>query len=51
MKADDVFDKADIGYPHTSHCLADGQVMISAMGTKDGEGKGNANGSSYRSTS
>ena len=42
VKSDDVFEKAGIGWPHTSHCLANGQVMISGMGTKDGSGKGNA---------
>ena len=40
VKADDVFDKAEIGYPHTSHCLADGNIMISGMGDRDGNGKG-----------
>ncbi|KAG2389484.1 hypothetical protein C9374_014044 [Naegleria lovaniensis] len=30
----------DLAYPHTAHCLADGNVMVSMMGTKDGKGKG-----------
>ena len=32
--------KAKLSYPHTSHCLANGQVMISAMGDIDGNAKG-----------
>ena len=32
--------KAKLTYPHTSHCLADGQVMISTMGDIDGNAKG-----------
>ena len=26
--------------PHTSHCLGSGDIMISAMGDEDGNGKG-----------
>jgi len=25
---------------HTAHCLADGNIMISGMGDKEGDGKG-----------
>jgi len=32
-----------VSSPHTTHCLADGNVMISTMG--DGKGKGNGKGS------
>ena len=42
IKAEEVFEKAGIGWPHTSHCLANGQIMISGMGDKDGNAKGNA---------
>lgn len=27
-------------YPHTTHCLASGDIMISTMGDKDENGKG-----------
>lgn len=27
-------------FPHTAHCLANGQIMISTMGDKDENGKG-----------
>ncbi|XP_065064075.1 methanethiol oxidase-like [Rhopilema esculentum] len=40
VKADDVFEKAGIGWPHTSHCLADGHILISGMGDREGNGKG-----------
>lgn len=32
--------KAKLGAPHTTHCLADGQVMISCMGDPEGNAKG-----------
>ena len=31
---------ADISALHTAHCLANGDIMISGMGDKDGNGKG-----------
>eukprot|EP00794_Sanderia_malayensis_P019487 gene19487-21412_t len=40
VKAEEVFEKTELGYPHTTHCLADGNVMISAMGDKEGNAKG-----------
>lgn len=33
--------KTGLSTPHTSHCLANGQVMISAMGDPQGKAKGN----------
>ena len=27
-------------FPHTTHCLANGEIMISTMGDKDENGKG-----------
>ncbi|CAG0891653.1 unnamed protein product [Cyprideis torosa] len=33
--------RLDCATPHTSHCLASGEVMISTLGNKDGDGKGN----------
>lgn len=29
----------DCGTPHTSHCLATGEIMISVMGDKEGNSK------------
>ena len=30
----------DVATPHTAHCLASGEIMISTMGDKHGNGKG-----------
>ena len=30
----------DVSAPHTTHCLADGDIMISTMGDNAGNGKG-----------
>ncbi|CAD6198100.1 unnamed protein product [Caenorhabditis auriculariae] len=32
--------KHDVSFPHTSHCLADKNCMISTLGNGEGEGKG-----------
>lgn len=34
-----VLRKNDVSAPHTAHCLASGQVMISTMGDGQGNGK------------
>lgn len=31
----------NLSFPHTSHCLADGNIMISTLGDKDGNERGN----------
>jgi len=33
--------KTGLAYPHTSHCLASGEIMISCLGDKDGNAEGN----------
>ena len=38
IEPEDVVKKANLTAPHTVHCLADGQIMISMLG--DGEGNG-----------
>ena len=35
-----MFDKTGLAYLHTTHCLANGDVMISSLGTPEGERKG-----------
>ena len=30
----------NVATPHTTHCLASGEIMISVMGDKHGNGKG-----------
>lgn len=36
-------EKAGLGAPHTTHCLANGEIMISCMGDPQGENKGKLN--------
>eukprot|EP00010_Vexillifera_abyssalis_P009494 CAMPEP_0201547668 /NCGR_PEP_ID=MMETSP0173_2-20130828/4156_1 /ASSEMBLY_ACC=CAM_ASM_000268 /TAXON_ID=218659 /ORGANISM="Vexillifera sp., Strain DIVA3 564/2" /LENGTH=454 /DNA_ID=CAMNT_0047956795 /DNA_START=93 /DNA_END=1457 /DNA_ORIENTATION=- len=41
VKSSDIIEKADgLQWLHSTHCLADGNIMISAMGDKDGEARG-----------
>ena len=32
---------AGLSFPHTVHCLGSGEIMISAIGDKDGNPRGN----------
>mmetsp|Transcript_19144 Transcript_19144/g.41321 ORF Transcript_19144/g.41321 Transcript_19144/m.41321 type:complete len:475 (+) Transcript_19144:158-1582(+) len=36
----DIQDKTGLSYLHTSHCLGSGDIMVSAMGDKDGNPRG-----------
>ncbi|XP_046940304.1 methanethiol oxidase isoform X1 [Lynx rufus] len=40
IEAEDIHAKCDLGYVHTSHCLASGEVMVSSLGDPKGNGKG-----------
>ncbi|XP_003384485.1 PREDICTED: selenium-binding protein 1-like isoform X1 [Amphimedon queenslandica] len=40
VEPDDIIKKTGLAIPHTSHCLANGQVMISTMGDPEGKAKG-----------
>ena len=40
IESDELKSKAKLSFPHTSHCLANGQIMVSAMGDVDGNAKG-----------
>ncbi|KAI1291037.1 Methanethiol oxidase [Halotydeus destructor] len=40
VKVIDNLAKFKVSAPHTSHCLADGQIMISCMGDENGDSKG-----------
>lgn len=37
---EEIVEKTGTSFLHTTHCLADGNIMISGMGDKDGNGKG-----------
>ena len=41
VESDEIKQKSGLMYPHTSHCLPNGDVMISALGDADGNAKGN----------
>lgn len=41
--------KANLGAPHTTHCLGSGEVLISCMGDENEEGKGKIYKSIYHS--
>ncbi|XP_010906171.1 selenium-binding protein 1 [Elaeis guineensis] len=36
----DIEEKTGLAYPHTSHCLASGEIMLSCLGDKDGNAEG-----------
>lgn len=40
VEPEEVKAKSGLMYPHTSHCLASGEIMISAMGDANGNAKG-----------
>jgi hypothetical protein len=37
VEGQDIAKVAGVGYPHTSHCLGSGDIMISTMGAPDGK--------------
>lgn len=37
----DIIETTGLAYPHTSHCLASGDIMVSCLGDKDGKAEGN----------
>ncbi|KAL1059812.1 hypothetical protein V6Z11_1Z005000 [Gossypium hirsutum] len=41
VQPEDIVKNTGLAYPHTSHCLASGDIMISCLGDKDGNAKGN----------
>ncbi len=40
IEGDEIARKANLSAPHTVHCLADGQIMISMLGDAQGNGPG-----------
>ena len=40
IEPEEVRSKGGISMPHSAHCLANGDVMISSVGDKDGNPKG-----------
>merc|ERR1711962_720217 len=40
VRSEEVIEKTGTSFLHTTHCLADGSIMISGMGDPEGNGKG-----------
>ncbi|XP_074385786.1 methanethiol oxidase isoform X1 [Zonotrichia albicollis] len=40
VEAEELARKANAAFPHTSHCLGSGEILISCLGDPDGNGKG-----------
>lgn len=40
VESADIEQKTGLAYPHTSHCLASGDIMVSSLGDKYGNAKG-----------
>lgn len=38
---EEVLTKTGLAYPHTAHCLASGDILISCLGGSDGKAEGN----------
>ncbi|KAI9115055.1 hypothetical protein K1719_014068 [Acacia pycnantha] len=41
VEPEEIISKTGLAYPHTSHCLASGDIMISCLGDKEGKAEGN----------
>ena len=40
VEPEDILKKTGLAYPHTAHCLASGDIMVSCLGDKDGNAEG-----------
>lgn len=40
VQPDDVIQKTGLAFPHTAHCLASGEILVSYLGDKDGNAEG-----------
>ncbi|KAJ7570579.1 hypothetical protein O6H91_01G127000 [Diphasiastrum complanatum] len=40
VSPEEIIEKTGLAYPHTAHCLASGDVLISCLGDKEGHAKG-----------
>ena len=40
IEPDVILSKTNLAFPHTAHCLASGEILISCMGDKDGNAQG-----------
>ncbi|XP_020547048.1 selenium-binding protein 1 [Sesamum indicum] len=40
IEPNEIIEKTGLAYPHTAHCLASGDIMVSFLGDKDGNAEG-----------
>ena len=41
VEPEELISKTGLGYPHTAHCLASGDILISCLGDSEGKAEGN----------
>ncbi|KAM7278112.1 hypothetical protein ACFE04_005246 [Oxalis oulophora] len=41
VEPEEIVQKTGLAYPHTAHCLATGEIMVSCLGDKEGNATGN----------
>jgi selenium-binding protein 1 len=41
VESEEIVEKTGLAYPHTSHCLASGDILVSCLGDRNGNAKGN----------
>lgn len=40
VEPEEILEKTGLAFPHTAHCLANGDIMVSCMGDKEGRAEG-----------
>ena len=40
VEGSEIWSRTGLAYPHTAHCLANGDIMVSCMGDKEGNAEG-----------
>lgn len=40
VEPEEIWSRTGLAYPHTAHCLANGDIMVSCMGDKEGNSEG-----------
>jgi hypothetical protein len=40
IEPEEIIEKTGLAFPHTAHCLANGDVMVSCLGDKEGRAEG-----------
>lgn len=40
VEPEEILEKTGLAFPHTAHCLANGDIMVSCLGDKEGRAEG-----------